>query len=53
MNNEPNEQVITPLAETNPNNATCSRRIPTILLVWTRQARNQLKLQQNIPTFQN
>ena len=36
-----NEQVITPLAE-NPNNATCSCRIPTILLVWTLQARNQL-----------
>ena len=36
-----NEQLNTPPAE-NPNNATCSRRIPTIVLVWTLQAKNQL-----------
>ena len=42
MNFEPNEQVITPLEKTIPNNTTCSRRIPTILLVCILQARHQL-----------
>ena len=42
MNFEPNEQVITPLEKTIPNNATCSRPIPTNLLVWILQARNHL-----------